>query len=241
MQRALLGILTPSSNTVLEPITADMLRDIPEASAHFGRFAVTRIALSEGALAQFATPEVVKAAELLGHARCQTIGWSGTSSSWLGFESDIRLCKDIESTTGAKGCTSVLAINEILQKTGARKLALVSPYLDNVQEAIIRNYQNAGYEMVAERHMGLEDNYSFSEVTSSQLELMIREVALAKPDAILIMCTNLKGAPLVERLEQEVGIPIYDSVTTVVWKSLQLVGIDTKLVQSWGSLFREVA
>jgi maleate isomerase len=240
MQRALLGILTPSSNTVLEPITADMLRDIPEASAHFGRFAVTRIALSEGALAQFATPEVVKAAELLGHARCQTIGWSGTSSSWLGFESDIRLCKDIESTTGAKGCTSVLAINEILQKTGARKLALVSPYLDNVQEAIIRNYQNAGYDMVAERHMGLEDNYSFSEVTSLQLESMIREVALAKPDAILIMCTNLKGAPLVERLEKEVGIPIYDSVATVVWKSLQLVGIDTKLVKSWGRLFREV-
>ena len=241
MQRALLGFLTPSSNTVLEPITAEMLRDIPQASAHFGRFAVTRIALSEGALAQFATPEVVKAAELLGHARCQIIGWSGTSSSWLGFETDIRLCKDIESTTGAKGCTSVLAINDILQKTGARKLALVSPYLDNVQEAIIRNYQNAGYEMVAERHMGLEDNYSFSEVTSSQLELMIREVALAKPDAILIMCTNLKGAPLVERLEKEVGIPIYDSVATVVWKSLQLVGIDTKLVQSWGSLFREVA
>jgi maleate isomerase len=70
---------------------------------------------------------------------------------------------------------------------------------------------------------------------------MIREVALAKPDAILIMCTNLKGAPLVERLEKEVGIPIYDSVATVVWKSLQLVGIDTKLVKSWGRLFREVA
>ena len=241
MQRALLGILTPSSNTVLEPITCEMLREIPHASAHFGRFAVTRIALSEGALAQFATPEVIKAAELLSHARCQTIGWSGTSSSWLGFESDIRLCKEIESTTGAKGCTSVLAINEILQKTGARKLALVSPYLDNVQEAIIRNYQNAGFEMVAERHIGLEDNYSFSEVTPSQLESMIREVALAKPDAILIMCTNLKGAPLVERLEKEIGIPIYDSVATVVWKSLQLMGIDTKLVRYWGRLFREVA
>ena len=240
MQRALLGMLTPSSNTVLEPITADMLRGVPHTSAHFGRFAVTRIALNEGALSQFATPEVIKAAELLGHARCQVIGWSGTSSSWLGFDSDIRLCKDIESTTGAKGCTSVLAINEILQKTGARKLALVSPYLDNVQEAIIRNYQNAGYAMVAERHLGLEDNYSFSDVTSSQLELMIREVALSEPDAILIMCTNLRGAPIVERLEKELGIPIYDSVATVVWKSLQLAGINTKLIQSWGRLFREV-
>ena len=240
MQRALLGMLTPSSNTVLEPVTSDMLRAVNEASAHFGRFAVTSIALSEGALAQFATSEVVKAAELLGHARCQVIGWSGTSSSWLGFDADVRLCQSIESATGAKGCTSVLAMNEILQMTGAHKLALVSPYLDNVQEAIIRNYENAGFEMVAERHLGLEDNYSFSEVTTEQLKSLIRSVATSQPDAIMIMCTNLRGAPLVEDLEKELGIPVYDSVSTVVWKALRLAGIDTRRVTSWGSLFREV-
>ena len=39
MTRTLLGMLTPSSNTVLEPVTCDMLREVPEASAHFGRFA----------------------------------------------------------------------------------------------------------------------------------------------------------------------------------------------------------
>jgi maleate isomerase len=240
MQRVLLGILTPSSNTVLEPLTSEMLRGVPEASAHFGRFAVTRIALSEGALAQFATPEVVKAAELLEHAKCQVIGWSGTSSSWLGFDSDNRLCKSIESSTSARACTSVLAFNEILQKTGARRLGLVSPYTDEVQAAIILNYQNAGYEIVAEQHSGLEDNYSFSEVSSSQLELMIREVATLKPEAILIMCTNLRGAPLVEELEMELGIAIYDSVATVVWKALQLSGIDTGRIKGWGRLFREV-
>ena len=240
MQRVLLGILTPSSNTVLEPLTSEMLRGVPEASAHFGRFAVTSIALSEGALAQFATPEVVKAAELLEHAKCQVIGWSGTSSSWLGFDSDNRLCKSIESSTSARACTSVLAFNEILQKTGARRLGLVSPYTDEVQAAIILNYQNAGYEIVAEQHSGLEDNYSFSEVSSSQLELMIREVATLKPEAILIMCTNLRGAPLVEELEMELGIAIYDSVATVVWKALQLSGIDTGRIKGWGRLFREV-
>jgi maleate isomerase len=66
-------------------------------------------------------------------------------------------------------------------------------------------------------------------------------VAKAKPDAVLIMCTNLRGAPLVERLEQELGIAIYDSVSTVVWKALKLAGIDTRRVTSWGSLFRGVA
>ncbi len=241
MSRTLLGMLTPSSNTVLEPVTCDMLREVPEASAHFGRFAVTRIALSEGALSQFDTPGVMQAATLLSHARCQVIGWSGTSSSWLGFESDERLVRAIEADTGAKGCTSVLALNEILARTGARRLGLVTPYLPDVQRKIIANYAAAGIEVVAERHLGLEDNYSFSEVTPDTLRAMTREVAQARPDAIAILCTNLRGGPLVPALEAELGIPIYDSVATVVWKSLQLAGVDTRRIQAWGRLFKEVA
>ena len=48
--RTLLGMLTPSSNTTLEPVTAQMISGLPEVSAHFGRFRVTEIALSDNAL-----------------------------------------------------------------------------------------------------------------------------------------------------------------------------------------------
>ena len=48
-----LGMLTPSSNTALEPITSAMLAGIADVSVHFSRFKVTEIALSETALAQF--------------------------------------------------------------------------------------------------------------------------------------------------------------------------------------------
>jgi maleate isomerase len=240
MSRILLGMLTPSSNTVLEPVTCDMLREVPEASAHFGRFAVTRIALSEGALAQFDTSGVMQAATLLSHARCQVIGWSGTSSSWLGFESDERLVSAIEAGTGARGCSSVLALNEILARTGVRRLGLVTPYLPDVQRRIVSNYAAAGIEVVAERHLGLEDNFSFSEVGAESLRAMTREVAQARPEAIAVLCTNLRGGPLAPALEAELGIPVYDSVATVVWKSLQLAGIDTRRIQAWGRLFKEV-
>ena len=53
MKRILLGMLTPSSNTALEPITQAMVAGLPEVSAHFSRFKVTEIALSDSALAQF--------------------------------------------------------------------------------------------------------------------------------------------------------------------------------------------
>ncbi|WDZ95287.1 aspartate/glutamate racemase family protein [Herbaspirillum sp. WKF16] len=239
-QRTLLGMLTPSSNTTLEPVTTAMLAEIPEASAHFGRFRVTEIALSNQALAQFDDSEILRAAELLSHAKVGSIGWNGTSSGWLGFEADERLCRRITEATGIPACTSVLALNEIFDLTGVKRFGLVTPYLDEVQAAIISNYAGAGYECVSERHLRKQDNFSFSEVGAEELRAMVREVARDKPQAITIFCTNLRGAPLVEELEKEVGIPIYDTISTVVWKSLRQAGADPSRIRHWGSLFRDV-
>lgn len=234
-------MLTPSSNTTLEPVTAAMLADLPETSAHFGRFRVTEIALSAGALAQFDNQEILGATELLSHARCQVIAWNGTSSSWLGFDSDRVLCEAIEERTGAKACTSVLALNEVLQATGVRRLGLVTPYLDEVQAAIVQNYAGIGIQCVAERHLRLQDNFSFSEVSGEQIRAMVCEVMAGsddqRPEAVAILCTNLRGAPLVAALEAEFGVPVYDSIATVVWQSLKLAGQDATRLAHWGSLF----
>jgi maleate isomerase len=240
-RRILLGMLTPSSNTTLEPVTTAMIAGLPEASAHFGRFRVTEIALSDRALGQFDDSEILRAAELLAHAKVQVIGWNGTSSGWLGFDADERLCRRITEATGIPACTSVLALNEIFRLTHVRHFGLVTPYLDDVQAAIVANYAAAGFDCVAERHLGKRDNFSFSEIGADDIRTMVREAAKAKPDAITIFCTNLRGAPLVEELEAETGIPIYDTIATVVWKSLKLAGADPKRITRWGRLFREVA
>jgi maleate isomerase len=238
--RTLLGMLTPSSNTVLEPVTTAMVAGVPGVSAHFGRFRVTEIALSKQALAQFDDSEILRAAELLSHAKVGVIGWNGTSSGWLGFEADEKLCAKITAATGIPACTSVLALNEILAVTGVRRFAMVTPYTDDVQAAIIANYAKSGFECVAERHLGLRDNFSFSEVSDERIRAMTREAAKARPQAITIFCTNLRGAPLAEKLEAETGIPVYDTITTVVWKALRMCGVDPRLVKGWGRLFREV-
>ena len=236
-QRLLLGMLTPSSNTVLEPVTTAMLAGLPEASAHFGRFKVTEIALTQQALGQFDDREILGAAELLSHAKVGAIGWSGTAASWRGFHTDELLCRRISEATGIAACTSVLALNEVFERTGVRRFGLVTPYLDDVQAKIIANYAAVGYECVAERHLGLRDNFGFSEVDGDTLRKLLREVAAARPDAIAILCTNLRGGPLVAELEAELGIPIHDSVATVVWKSLALAGADPRRVRGWGRLF----
>ena len=113
-ERILLGMLTPSSNTVLEPVTSAMLAGLPDASAHFGRFRVTEISLRDEALNQFDNAPLLRAAELLADARVNVIAWNGTSTGWLGFDADEDLCRAITTATGIAACTSVLALNEAL-------------------------------------------------------------------------------------------------------------------------------
>jgi maleate isomerase len=235
--RVFLGMLTPSSNTVLEPMTAAVLASLPDVTAHFSRFKVTEIALSDAALAQFDDSEILAAAELLAHAKVNVIAWNGTSSGWLGFERDVRLCERITQATGIAACTAMLALNELLEKTGARRIGFVTPYLDDVQARINANYEQAGFRVVADRHLGMRDNFSFSTVSADQIRQSTADVADAKPDAIAIVCTNMRGAELAGELEAAHGIPVYDTVATTVWKSLKLAGLDTGRVKGWGTIF----
>ncbi len=240
-KRTLIGMLTPSSNTVLEPVTGVMLAGLPEVSAHFGRFRVTEISLKPQALGQFGDAPFLDAARLLADAQLDVIGWNGTSAGWMGFDADARLCDSIKAETGIPACTSMLALNEILETTGRKRFAIVSPYLDDIQQKMVANYNAAGFEVVAERHLNDRGNFSFSEITEERIERLCAEVAEAKPQAIAIICTNMRGAPVAERVEKALGIPVYDTVSTVVWKALRMTGVDTRRVQGWGSLFQELA
>jgi len=239
MERSVrLGMLTPSSNTVLEPVTAAMLAGLSGVSAHFSRFKVTEIALTEQALGQFDDSEILRAAELLAHAKVDVIAWNGTSASWLGFDRDEALCDRITSATGVKACTSILAFREIFRRTGVTRVGLVTPYRGDVQARIIGNWAASGFRCTAERHLGLQENFSFAEAAEEEIAEMIREVAGEGCDAVAIVCTNMRGAGLVEQMEQEIGIPIYDSVAVTLRESLSTAGVDPSRVTGWGSLFR---
>ena len=239
MKRTLLGVLTPSSNTALEPLTSAMVAGVPGVSAHFGRFRVTEISLRAASTGQFDDTQILEAARLLADAHVDVIVWSGTSSGWLGFERDVTLCEAITRETGVPACTSVLALNEVMTATGRRRFGLVTPYLDDVQARIVSTYAGAGFECVAERHTGQHVNFDFSEVDEPTLAGMTRAVAAAGPDCITTFCTNLRAAHLVPALEAELGLPIYDTVSLAVWKALRVCGLDPAAVRGWGRLFSE--
>src|SRR4051812_13889349 len=82
------GMITPSSNTCLEPVTYQLLAKAPGFSAHFSRLEVTTIALDEASDAQFSLDALSAASELLADAHVDSVIWNGTSGSWLGLAHD---------------------------------------------------------------------------------------------------------------------------------------------------------
>ncbi len=144
---------------------------------------------------------MLAAAELLADAKVDVISWNGTSAGWLGLDADRRLCERIGSATGVAASTSVLSLFDILATRRERRIGLVSPYTDDVQGAIVRGFGREGIEIVAERHLGIRDNFSFSTVSGATIAEMVDGVAAARPDSIAVFCTNLAGVPIVAALE----------------------------------------
>ena len=232
-----LGVLTPSSNTALEPLTSALVGGVPGVTAHFSRFRVTEIALSQQALGQFDDSRILAAAELLADAHVDAIGWSGTAAGWMGFERDEALCRRIHDRTGIRATTAVLALNELMALQGITRLALVTPYTADVQQRIVDNYRAIGIEVVAERHLGICVNHDFALVEPERLLALMRETAAARPQAITTFCTNLRAATLAEALERELDVPLLDTVSTTVWGLLRAVSADPAAVQGWGRMF----
>ncbi|WP_353948948.1 arylsulfatase [Sporolactobacillus sp. Y61] len=234
-----IGMLTPSSNTVLEPVTFAMVSGISdEVSVHFSRFQVTEISLKDNALAQFNKKNLLNAAKLLADAYVDVIAWNGTSAGWLGFDSDEELCRTIEKETGIPTTTSVLALNESFKMLHAVNYGLVTPYTEDVNEKIIANYETIGLNCIKHEASHLYVNHQFSAINEDEIMKMVGYVAEAKPDAITTFCTNLKAAPLVEQLENEYQIIILDTISVVVWKCLKMIGVKTEKIKGWGKLFQ---
>src|SRR4051812_50022149 len=105
-----IGVLTPSSNTVLEPETARLLAPISDdVSFHVARFPVTVISDDEQSHAQFAPERMLAAVDMLADAEMDAYLWSGTSASWEGIATDDRLGAEISARTGQPATASTAA------------------------------------------------------------------------------------------------------------------------------------
>jgi len=230
-----IGMIVPSSNTCLEPMTYRMLRGRTDVTVHATRIPVTRISLDADSDRQFDIGAMRRAADLLATAGVDVIAWNGTSGSWLGPDHDRGIVAGITATTGIPATTSTLAYLDAFETFHVTTLGLLTPYTDDVNARIVACYAAEGIDITDHRGLGLSDNESFARIEPGRLLAPSTELAAARPDALAYLCTNMYGAPIVADVESATGIAVVDSVAVTLWRCLRLVGA-AGLSQRWGRL-----
>lgn len=234
-----IGMITPSSNTMVEPLTSAMTAHLlDDVSVHYARIPVTRIALDQGALDQFEREAMLTAARLLADARVDVICWNGTSGAWKGIAADRAICEAITAETGIPATTGTLAQLAAFEAHGIKRYALAVPYTKDVHDAILPVYAGAGFEAVNSMNLGISTNFEFAEVTLDTLRQLAIEADHPDAEAVVVICTNLAAARVVADLEQMLGKPVHDSLVVSLWHPLRMLGWQTP-IPGWGRLMQE--
>jgi maleate isomerase len=234
-----IGMITPSSNTMVEPLTSAMTAHLlDDLSVHYARIPVTRIALDQGSLDQFEREAMLGAARLLADAHVDVICWNGTSGAWKGLAADEAICAAITEETGIPATTGTLAQVSAFRAHGIGRYALAVPYLAEVRDAIVEVYGGAGFSCVGSAHLGISTNFAFAEVGLDTLRDLVRQADHPTAEAVVVVCTNLAAARVVAELEQELGKPVHDSLVVSLWEPLRMLGWNQP-IPGWGRLLAE--
>lgn len=232
------GHITPSCNSVLEHVTGLVTNPIAHlVSNHFSRVAVDNITLSDHDRNQFTAEIMVDAAKSLNDACMDAVLWNGTSACWNGIQSDHEICTAITQATGVEASTTILAQYEVFERYGVRAFGLAVPYTDDVAAKTIKTFSTAGYEAVSHAHLGMTSGRDMANVPFPEIKQLISDADSPTAECIIVVCTGLPAAFLVDEMEDELGKPVFDSVLVTIRKGLELVGVDDPL-PGWGCLMR---
>ena len=157
--------------------------------------------------------ELPRVSEQLKITRPDVVVFGCTSAGSLGgLEHDRELALRLERETGADAVTVVGSMRRSLDVVQPRRVAVLTPYQDELTRSVAECVTEAGFEVAAARGMGIVDNGEIGDVTASAIIDFARsELAGAEADCVFLSCTNWRAIDALEPLEKDLGIPVLSS------------------------------
>jgi maleate isomerase len=220
--RGMIGLIVPSNNTVILPEFYSALPD--GVTAYETRMRV------EGEL----TPELLRkmirdaeaAADLLRQTGVDFICYCCMASTIVkGWDWERDLLAQF-ATKARKGVTSANgALREALSALGAKRLALVTPYPEDLNALLPAFFSAGGFEVVEVTGAPVRDVAAVRGLSPDQIMRNARRVDGRRVDAVCLLATDMPTFPIIEPLEQEIGRPVVTSNQALLWASLRALGL----------------
>ena len=182
--------------------------------------------------------QVEKATEELIWVRPNVICFACTSASLV--IGDERIIGKIRTVMpGVPATTTITAVMAAMNELGAKRLAVGTPYTDDVNRAERRYLEERGFEIVKMEGLGIRSGPLLSLQEVETVYSLAKRVDTEQADCVFLSCTGLHAIPIIERLEKELHKPVISSNQTSFWHSCKLGGIRGP-IDGFGSLLRRL-
>lgn len=94
---------------------------------------------------------------------------------------------------------------------GARRMALLTPYLPETTEPMTAHFSAMGVEVVSARCLGLSDDRDMAHIARETIVDAATEADHPAADALLISCTALPALSAIAEIEARIGKPVVTS------------------------------
>jgi maleate isomerase len=224
--RAQIGLIVPSSNTTAEP---ELSAASPAGvSVHAARMPLEDVTADDlDAMADRA----IECAELLSHAGVDIVAYGCTTGSLLhGHGFDAELEAEIEATADCPTVATALSVERALDALGCQRIALATPYVNDLTRREVEYLEENGREVVAVDGREIKANTDIGSLTSEDAYRQVKTLLADadEPDGIFISCTNYPSLSVVNTLESDLGLPVVTSNAATVWDVLRRANIDVE-------------
>ena len=237
-----IGQIVPSSNTTMETEVPAMLRrhaDGGRFTFHSSRMRMKRVTREELAAMD---RDSDRCALELSDARVDVMGYAclvAIMSMGLGYhrEAAQRLHRRTVDNGGpAPVVTSAGALIDGLHAIGARKVAVIAPYMKPLTQIVVDYIEAEGIEVLDRVALEIEDNLEVGRRDPMALVDIADRLNLANVDAVVLSaCVQMPSLAAVPVVEARLGVPVVSSAVCTTFRMLEELGLDTAVPDA-GSL-----
>ena len=227
------GMLVPSTNTTNE---TEYCRLAPELQVHTAR-------LGKGGKTTFSPSidaDVAYQSKLLGDARVEVIALAQTSASLFADDYDEVTVKRMTEASGVPSLTSAQAIGRALRALATPRVAMATPYSEEVIARAKHYYETKyGITVVASESLGAANSYAIGKMDAGVALAAFDRIDRPDIDALVVPGGNFPTMDWIAPWERRFGKPVITTNQATLWAVMRTMRVGAP-ISSKGRLLEQM-
>lgn len=163
---------------------------------------------------------------ILPGAKLDVVAYGCTSASMVLGEQTV-FDRVHETRPGVACTTPITAAFAAFDAFGAKNIAVLTPYRDDVNQRVRSYIENAGYRVPVFGSFNEENDNVAARIDQASICRAATELGSQDGvDAVFVSCTSIRLGAVARQVEETIGKPVTSSNHAMAWHCLRLAGID---------------